>query len=103
MTGLSLAEPTALCRVCRKCVCNRCHPRPCDQVNKSRRIFLLGALAAPVVPRVGWKPETPISSPWWRSKAEIGSPEWQALIDRLDRDKGSVFAIKMSCQPGWID
>lgn len=40
-------ESRANCRECGKCACTRCHPEP--HVNVGRRIFLLGALAAPLV------------------------------------------------------
>jgi hypothetical protein len=42
----------AECRICRQCACRKCHPAACEGVNRSRRFFLLGALALPVAPKV---------------------------------------------------
>src|SRR3954464_2501974 len=41
------------CVSCRRCLCQHCHPDgPCEHVNRGRRIFLLGALLAPVAPKL---------------------------------------------------
>jgi hypothetical protein len=45
------------CTVCRRCACPRCHasgPWNCggEPVNRGRRFFLLGALAAPVLAKL---------------------------------------------------
>lgn len=43
----------AKCRACGRCLCPKHHPaEPCEQIDRGRRIFLIGALAAPVARKV---------------------------------------------------
>jgi hypothetical protein len=41
------------CVSCKRCLCCKCHlDGTCEQIDRSRRIFLLGALVAPVAPKL---------------------------------------------------
>ena len=70
----------AQCRICRQCACRKCHPAICEGVNRSRRFFLLGALALPVAPKAlaapVVKPVTYYVSTYVIHTLIKGSPEW---------------------------
>lgn len=72
------------CPGCERCLCRECHaPKPC--VNRSRRFFLLGALAAPLAPKALIEPKPALVSMTYTINIEqppvnVIPQEWTKLV-----------------------
>ncbi len=91
---LRLGPGAPACPDCNRCPCSDCHPvGACERVARGRRFFLLGALALPVVQKIGeFAPKIVLAAPETTLRFAAKSFSW-ALQDAVRFSANAWFAV----------